>query len=213
MIGVLGGSFDPIHFGHIKLLNELTEYFNFKEIRLIPTYQSPAKKTFCASSTHRKNMASIIANSDANNFVVDKAEIQRGGISYTYDTLKIIKKDRNIDDICLIMGLDVFLTFESWYNYLEILQEVNIIVLNRPDFDFVNINSMGQEIIGRVTKNRNDLLKDNKKHIFLYETAYIDISSTKIRNLISRGENPIGLIPGSIWSYIKRNKLYTEIYD
>ena len=213
MIGVLGGSFDPIHFGHIQPLNELAEYFNFKEIRLIPTYQSPAHKKFCASLNHRENMVSIIAGSESNNFVVDKTETERGGVSYTYDTLKIIKKDRNIDDICLIMGLDVFLTFENWYNYLEILEEANIIILNRPGFDYTHIRNMSLEITGRITQNRNDLLKGGKKYIFFYETPHVDISSTKIRKIISKGENPTGLIPGSIWSYIKRNKLYAENYD
>ena len=213
MIGVLGGSFDPIHFGHIKPLNELAEYFNFEEIRLIPTYQSPANKRFCASLSHRENMASIIAGSESNNFVVDRTEMERGGVSYTYDTLKIIKKDKNVSDICLIMGLDVFLTFENWYNYLEILEEANIIILNRPGFDYTNISNMNAKISDRITKNRNDLLIGDKKYIFFYETSFFDISSTKIRKIISKGENPVGLIPGSVWSYIKRNKLYADNYE
>ena len=72
---------------------------------------------------------------------------------------------------------------------------------------------MNAKISDRITKNRNDLLIGDKKYIFFYETSFFDISSTKIRKIISKGENPVGLIPGSVWSYIKRNKLYSDNYE
>ena len=125
MIGVFGGSFDPIHFGHIEPLNELSEIFDFEEIRLIPTYKSPVKKPFYASADHRYRMAAIIASSGTNNFISDDIEIRKEGISYTHETIKIIKKERNEENLCLIIGLDVFLNIETWYNYLEILKEAN----------------------------------------------------------------------------------------
>ena len=114
MIGLLGGSFDPIHFGHIKPLFELSEIFNFEEIRLIPTYKSPANKSFLASAEHRYNMVSIISASNANNFSADDIEIKNQGISYTFETIKILKKQLKREDLCLIMGLDVFLNIETW---------------------------------------------------------------------------------------------------
>ena len=84
MIGLLGGSFDPIHFGHIKPLFELSEIFNFEEIRLIPTYKSPANKSFLASAEHRYNMVSIISASNANNFSADDIEIRNRFRSLDY---------------------------------------------------------------------------------------------------------------------------------
>lgn len=210
MIGVFGGSFDPIHFGHIKPLTELSEIFNFTEIRLIPTFQSPANKLFFASANHRYRMAAIIASSGSNNLVSDDVELRKEGISYTYDTIKIIKKETNKEDLCLILGLDVFLNIETWYNYLEILKEVNIIVINRPDSNVKKIENMNFEILDRITSNKIDFLKNEKKQIFFYKMSSINISSTKIRDMIRKGKNPVGLIPGSIMSYIKRNKLYME---
>ena len=114
--------------------------------------------------------------------------------------------------MCLIMGLDVFLKLESWYNYIEILKEVRIIVVNRPDNDINNIKKMNFEILDRITSNKIDFLRNEKKHIFLFETSSIDISSSQIRSKISQNENLSGLLPGSILSYIKRNKLYTDLY-
>ena len=210
MIGVFGGSFDPIHFGHIEPLTELSEIFDFSEIRLIPTHQSPINKLFYASADHRYRMAAIIASSGSNNFVSDDVELRKEGISYTYETIKIIKKEANKEDLCLILGLDVFLNIETWYNYLEILKEVNIIVINRPDSDVKKIKNMNFEILDRITSSKIDFLKNEKKQIFFYQMSSINISSTKIRDMIRKGKNPVGLIPGSIMSYIKRNKLYME---
>ena len=210
MIGVFGGSFDPIHFGHIEPLNELSAIFDFKEIRLIPTYKSPVKKPFYASADHRYRMAAIIASSGANNFISDDVEIRKEGISYTYETIKIIKKETNEEDLYLIIGLDVFLNIETWYNYLEILKEANIIVINRPDSDVKKIENMNFEILDRITSNKLDFLKNEKKQIFFHQMSSVNISSTKIRDMIMQGKNPVGLIPGSVMSYIKRNKLYME---
>jgi|TARA_B100000767_G_C19758149_1_gene533936 nicotinate-nucleotide adenylyltransferase len=210
MIGVLGGSFDPIHFGHIKPLNELSSIFDFTEIRLIPTYQSPVNKSFHANASHRHNMTSIIASSSLNNFVSDDLEIKKEGVSYTYDTIKIIKKETNNEDLCLIMGLDVFLNIESWYNYLEILKEVNIIVINRPESNVKKIENMNFEVLDRITSNKIDFLKNQKKQIFFHQISSLNISSTKIRDIIRSGGIPTGLIPGTIMSYIKRNNLYME---
>lgn len=210
MIGVFGGSFDPIHFGHIEPLNELSEIFDFKEIRLIPTYQSPVNKSFYASADHRYKMAAIIASSGANNFIPDDIEIRKEGISYTYETIKTIKKEAKEEDLCLIIGLDVFLNIETWYNYIAILEIANIIVINRPDSDLKKIEKMNFEIVNRITNNKIDFLKNEKKQIFFHQISSINISSTKIRSMIKRGDDPVGLIPGSIMSYIKRNKLYME---
>jgi nicotinate-nucleotide adenylyltransferase len=213
MIGVLGGSFDPIHFGHINPLNELSELIKFSEIRLIPTYISPVNKSFHANENHRYNMVSIISSSGENNFVADKSEIIKKGISYSYETIKNIKKERNNEDICLIMGLDVFLNIESWYNYEGIIKDVSIIVINRPNFDTKSIESMSSEILDKTTSDFKLFMSNKEKNIFIYETASYNISSTDIRNAISKKESVKGKIPGSIMSYIKRNKLYLEDYE
>ena len=155
-------------------------------------------------------MATIIASSGSNNFVSDDVELRNEGISYTYETIKIIKKEANKEDLCLILGLDVFLNIETWYNYLEILKEANIIVINRPDSDVKKIENMDFEILDRITSNKIDFLKNEKKQIFFHQMSSVNISSTKIRGMILQGENPVGLIPGSVMSYIKRNKLYME---
>ena len=210
MIGVFGGSFDPIHFGHINPLIDLSKQFNLSEIKLIPTYRSAVGKTFHADFKHRLNMVSIIASSETNNFRAEDLEIRKKGTSYTHETIKILKKDNKKEDICLIMGLDVFLNIETWYNYEKILKEVNILVINRPGFEINKMNSMGSLIRDRISKNKKDFLESKEKNIFFHQSPLVDISSSSIRDIIKKDKDPIKKIPGSIMSYIKRNKLYAE---
>jgi nicotinate-nucleotide adenylyltransferase len=113
-------------------------------------------------------MVSLISSSETNNFVADNTEIVKQNTSFTYETIKIIKKQQNRDDICLIMGLDVFLNIETWYNYMEILKDTNIVVINRPGFDIEKINNMSFEILERITSDKIDFIKNEKnKYLFI----------------------------------------------
>jgi len=208
MIGILGGSFDPIHFGHINPLYDLSEEFNFTEIRLIPTYISPIGKFYFAEYKHRFNMVSIIASSDTNNMIADNTEIIKEGVSYTYETIKIIKEREKSNNICLILGLDVFLNIETWYNYKDLINETKIIVLNRPNIDVNLIKNMNSIIQNKIISKKDEFIDAEESKIFLYTSSNINLSSTQVRRLIEKEKDTSGLIPGSIASYIRRNNLY-----
>lgn len=207
MIGVFGGSFDPIHFGHIKPLIELNKEFNFNNILLIPCNLSPSLKKTNASAIDRFEMTKVISQSNTNNFLSDDIEIKRGGISYSYDTLRDIKNKYG-QNILLIIGADVFLNFDKWYNYNKIINMVNIIVLNRPKYNTDFNNSLPKEIIDKIITNKDDFLNEKSGYIYLFNNSEYSISSTIVRNMIKNKKEPISMTPGSVYSYIKRNKLY-----
>ena len=207
MIGVFGGSFDPIHFGHIKPLIELNKEFNFNNILLIPCNLSPSLKKTNASAIDRFEMTKVISQSNTNNFLSDDREIKRGGISYSYDTLRDIKNIYS-QNILLIIGADVFLNFDKWYNYNKIINMVNIIVLNRPKYNTDFNNSLPKEIIDKIITNKDDFLNEKSGYIYLFNNSEYNISSTIIRSMIKNKKEPISMTPGSVYSYIKRNKLY-----
>ena len=207
MIGVFGGSFDPIHFGHIKPLIELNKEFNFNNILLIPCNLSPSLKKTNASAIDRFEMTKVISQSSTNNFLSDDREIKRGGISYSYDTLRDIKNKYG-QKILLIIGADVFLNFDKWYNYNKIINMVNIIVLNRPKYNNDFNNSLPKEMIDKIITNKDDFLNENSGYIYLFNNSEYNISSTIVRNMIKNNKAPINMTPGSVYSYIKRNKLY-----
>ncbi len=207
MIGVFGGSFDPIHFGHIKPLIELNKEFNFNNILLIPCNLSPSLKKTNASAIDRFEMTKVISQSNTNNFLSDDREIKRGGISYSYDTLRDIKNKYG-QNILLIIGADVFLNFDKWYNYNKIINMVNIIVLNRPKYNTDFNNSLPKEIIDKIITNKDDFLNEKSGYIYLFNNSEYNISSTIVRSMIKNKKEPISMMPGSVYSYIKRNKLY-----
>ena len=207
MIGVFGGSFDPIHFGHIKPLIELNKEFNFNNILLIPCNLSPSLKKTNASAIDRFEMTKVISQSSTNNFLSDDREIKRGGISYSYDTIRDIK-NKYSQNILLIIGADVFLNFDKWYNYNKIINMVNIIVLNRPKYNTDFNNSLPKGIIDKIITNKDDFLNENSGYIYLFNNSEYNISSTIVRNMIKDKKQPISMTPGSVYSYIKRNKLY-----
>ena len=152
-------------------------------------------------------MTKIISQSNTNNFLSDDREIKRGGISYSYDTLRDIKNKYD-QNILLIIGADVFLNFDKWYNYNKIINMVNIIVLNRPKYKIDFNNSLPKEIIDKIITNKDDFLNENSGYIYLFNNIEYNISSTIVRNMIKNKKEPISMTPGSVYSYIKRNKLY-----
>ncbi len=205
MIGVLGGTFDPIHFGHIKPAITLIKELGLNEIRFIPCSVPPHRPTPEAESLHRWNMVSII--SGQNGIVADPRELEREGVSYSYDTILSLQKDTN-ETICYILGADALQTFESWYKYEDILTLCNLIVTSRPGSHPDLIKSLSPTIQARVTSDPRDLKASQHGKILLYDADYLDISSSAIRAAIKRGEHPKYVFPGAVWKYIKTNHLY-----
>ena len=205
MIGVLGGIFDPIHFGHIKPAITLKKKLGLKEVRLIPCSVPPHRLMPEAESLHRWNMVSII--SGQNGIVADSRELEREGVSYSYDTIFSLHQEIE-DNICYILGADALQTFESWYKYEDILTLCNLIVTSRPGSHPDLIKSLSPTMQSRVTSNPKDLQASQHGKILLYDADYLDISSSAIRAAIKRGEHPRYVLPGAVWKYIKTNHLY-----
>ena len=206
-IGVLGGSFDPIHFGHIKPCLKLAEIFQLKSIRLIPCKVSPFKESTFTSAQHRWNMVSMIAaNSDL--FVADSRELERDTPSYTYETLLDLRKEFSAEiKIFWIMGLDALIDFPRWYHAKDILTLCHILVLQRPGYQWTVQDSWLDE---HITDDQKQLANKDSGHIYITDTEMVDVSSTQIRDLVVAGEQPKYLLPGGVWNYIKRNNLYQQ---
>ncbi len=207
-IGVLGGSFDPIHFGHIKPCLMLAENFQLDSIRLVPCKISPFKESTYSSAQHRWNMVSMIAaNSDL--LIADARELERDTPSYTYDTLVDLKGETAADaKIFWIMGLDALADFPKWYQVEKIMQLCHVLVLQRPGYQFPEDKKIAEWLDHYISNDFADLEEKDSGHIYITDTEMFDVSSTQIRDIIKAGEQPRYLLPGGVWNYIKRNKLY-----
>lgn len=208
MIGIFGGSFDPIHFGHIKLVLALLERFEFESIRLIPCQLSPHKKITYASAVHRFAMLNLIASTNEK-LVADDRELKRIGVSYTVDTLRELRDEYGAaQTIVMIVGVDAFADICEWHEYAEILSLCHIMLLHRPAYELPQAGCEKELFETHHTKDIKRIRNASNGYIYSCDEEKYDISSTAIRKAIASGEQPRYLLPGNIWNYIRRNKLY-----
>ena len=188
-LAVFGGSFDPPHLGHLRIADAAVEQFRLDEIRWIPSAISPFKTTEVVSdASHRLAMVEF-AIADRPQYSVSRIEIDRGGISFTVDTLRAIHETSPDAELFFLLGEDAFEEFESWHEPNEIRKLARLIVYPRGD---------GQH--GRQYLKRSDRL---------LEGMNIHISSSEIRKRMARGESIDNWVTESVIKYIRSNGLYT----
>jgi nicotinate-nucleotide adenylyltransferase len=201
-IGILGGTFDPVHFGHLRAALELHQAMDLAEVRLIPCYQPVHRKLPVASPEQRLAMVRKAVKTEPA-LRVDDCEIRRKGPSYMVDTLKILHKKMPHTPLCLIMGIDALLNFPGWHKWEEILTLTHLIVAHRPQYQ---LPQTGKERLKHHSTSLHDSLAG---HILLHPVTPLEISSTDIRKQISTDRNPRYLLPDSVYDYIKQHGTYS----
>ena len=208
MIGIFGGSFDPIHFGHIKLVLALLEHFDFENIRLVPCQLSPHKKNTYASAKHRLAMLNIVTSTNEK-LIADDRELRRPGVSYTIDTLRELREELGTTQaIVMIVGVDAFANICTWHKYAEILSLCHIMLLKRPEYELPAEGCEKELYESHCTDDINKIRETSNGYIYLSNEEKYAISSSEIRHVIASGQQPRYMLPGNIWNYIRRNELY-----
>ncbi len=191
-IGLLGGSFDPIHNGHLKLANWVRNKFSLNRIIFIPAAVPPHKQNVkLTESEHRYRMVQI-AIENYPDFEISDVELKRDGVSYTIDSIFYFEKmyKLNKDNIFLIIGADSLLDFHNWKDPEKIIENCQIVVLPRPD---VNLNNVKPKY---------------KRLAIILQSPLIDISATDIRRRIREGETIAQIVPPAVEHYIYEHNLY-----
>ena len=217
--GLFGGTFNPIHLGHLRAALEVKEGFELEEIFLIPAALPPHKLPGeVADAGDRLHMLNL-ALEDTAGLSVSDVELKRSGPSYTIDTVNyFISVLPEKSEIFLVMGLDAFLEIDSWKSYEELLVQVPIIVINRPKTDN-RFSGAGWEHLDDHLKSsvsggyefselKSCYLAGDKQPIYIFEVTALDISSTRIRNLIKAGRSIGYLVPWKAADFINSKGLY-----
>lgn len=206
-LGILGGTFDPIHFGHLRLAIELCEAVQLERVHIIPSYQSHYRATPLANPHARLTMikAAII---NQPRLIADEREIQRGGISYTIDSLTELRNEFPGTPLCLLLGIDAFLGLPSWKRSREILNYAHIIVAQRPNYQLPLAGAVNQLYATHGTHDYSALHTQLSGKILFCPITALDISATKIRTMIQGGRNPTYLLPDQVYQYILKHKIY-----
>ncbi|UZE95525.1 nicotinate-nucleotide adenylyltransferase [Alkalimarinus alittae] len=210
---VMGGTYDPVHLGHLRAALELSELFKSKtkketNVHLLPCYNPVHRGQPGASSAQRTEMLRLATEGESN-VIVDQREILRGGPSYTADTLKEMRAQYGDDEpIVLVLGTDAFNGLSSWHQWLEIPTLAHIIVLNRPSWE-LSIGGQLKDLVDSCRVEKIEALFECAAgYILPLELSLLDISSSKVRSSISKGLSARYLVSDVVWRYICDNQLY-----
>lgn len=210
MIGILGGTFDPIHFGHLRIAEELSDALALSQVRFIPASQPPHKDQPATFAAHRAAMVSL-AIADNAKFILDERELKRSGPSYSVDTLQSLREELGSDtSICLFLGSDAFVKFNTWHRWDELIYLCHIALVERPQNQFEQtLPPVLQTLLhNHYTEHTEDLALVPAGHITMQKTTALDISATCIRESFNLGNSPRYLMPDSVIAYIEAHKLY-----
>lgn len=207
-IGILGGTFDPIHFGHLRLALELYQALDLEQVRLVPCYQPVHRKLPIASPEERFAMAKHAVASESA-LIVDDLEIKRKGPSYTIDTLLELRKKFTQQPLCLLIGIDAFLGFTSWHRWQDILAQAHLIIAHRPQYHLPQTGIVAKLLQECLTEDPNLIQQKFSGCIILHPITALDISATDIRKQISMGKNPRYLLPDEVYTFIKKRGIYS----
>ncbi|VVC76236.1 putative nicotinate-nucleotide adenylyltransferase [Aquicella siphonis] len=207
-IGILGGTFDPIHHGHLRMALELYETLDLAKVHIVPTYKPLYRKQPVASPSQRLEMVKC-AVSDEPALVADDREILRKGPTYSIDTLLELRAEMPDTPLCLLVGIDAFLGFSSWHRWKEILECAHLIVAHRPHYHLPHTGIIAELIHERLQKEISFIHENLSGGILLRPITALEISATDIRKQIALGRNPRYLLPDSVYDYIKKNGTYS----
>jgi nicotinate-nucleotide adenylyltransferase len=213
-LGLFGGTFDPIHFGHLRLATELAEAFHLDRVNFVPAGLPYHRgREAHATNEERLTMVKLAIGRDAR-FDVDDRELRREGATYTYDTLAEVRKERGADvPLVFLTGSDAFARIDTWHRWRELFELAHFVVAIRADDADWQAKGPGvfpEPVWPRITLNPRELLSAPSGKVITFFMTPIAISSTAIRNLAAEGASIRYLTPDPVVEYVRSHRLYAN---
>ena len=207
-IGILGGTFDPVHHGHLRLAVDVLNACVLEQVSLIPLHTPAHRQKPIASAQQRLQMLRL-AIEGVSGLAVDERELERASVSFTLDTLCSIREEVGEQPLCLIMGMDAFQKLNSWYEWKSLSEYAHILVAGRPGVEAEIENADVRRFYEQHrTEAVSDLHTNKAGQIYNVEISELNVSSTKIRELIMTKQDAHFLLPENVLSYIEKEDLY-----
>ncbi|GAB4507519.1 MAG: nicotinate-nucleotide adenylyltransferase [Sulfuricaulis sp.] len=206
-LGILGGTFDPIHYGHLRPAQEVLHALDLAEVRIIPAANPPHRRAPLATVEQRLRMAEL-AVAEFPGLCVDDREIKRGGPSYTVLTLESLRQEPGAQPLCLLLGMDAFEGIETWHQWQRLPELAHFVVMTRPGWSLPAADALPAWARGRLALAAGDLAQSGAGKIYFQPVTPQDISATRIREAIAHDEPVDGLLPSAVLDYLHANRIY-----
>jgi nicotinate-nucleotide adenylyltransferase len=212
MLGIYGGTFDPVHFGHLRAALEAKESLGLSELRFLPCRSPPHRGSPGASPQQRLLMLQLALQGACSGFRIDTRELDREGPSYMVDTLASLREELPGQPVCLILGLDAFAALPSWHRFRELFLLAHLAVMRRPSSpEPAWAEELAQILRARRVDAAWELQASAFGKIIFLEVTQLAISATGIRGLVAEGKNPRYLLPDAVLAMIQSQGLYRDV--
>jgi nicotinate-nucleotide adenylyltransferase len=214
-VGVFGGTFNPIHYGHLRAALEVREKLGFEKIFFVPSGNPPLKSSDLAPAADRHEMTRLATVSHPF-FEVSDIECKQQGKSYTVNTLRVLRSMHPGIRICLVLGIDSFLEIPAWYQHMKLLEEADFVVISRPGCTFSSLSPMlptDPGMLATLDATSTEVLPthiESGRDAILLNVTPFHISATMIRDLLRGGKSIKYLLPEAVESYIISHNLFLE---
>ena len=207
-VGVFGGTFDPVHYGHLRSALELVERLQLQQLRLMPSAVPPHRDMPTCSADHRAAMVELAVAGEPR-LACDSRELQRQGTSYTIDSLMELRRELGEErGLCLVMGCDAVLAITSWHRWQELLNWAHVVVIARPGWQLPEVGEVADWIQRHRLGSPGQLGEQPCGGVLVEELRPLAISSTEIRGLLATGHSARYLLPQAVLDYIESHSLY-----
>ncbi|MFZ2407362.1 MAG: nicotinate-nucleotide adenylyltransferase [Methylobacter sp.] len=208
MIGIFGGTFDPVHYGHLRSALEVKDIFGLDEVRLIPCANPPHREQPAVTAKMRLQMLELAIKNQPD-LKIDTRELDRYDLhqapSYMVDTLKSLRQEFPSEPLLLFIGTDAFKHLTGWHQWQRLFDYAHIVVMTRPGFEIQELDDFFK---ARLAVDIKELARAIAGKLCFQQVTQLDISATAIRDIIARKQNPGFLLPDAVIEYIKQHKLY-----
>jgi nicotinate-nucleotide adenylyltransferase len=208
MIGIFGGTFNPVHYGHLRSALEVRDIFGLDEVRLIPCANPPHREQPAVTAPMRLHMLELAIKNQPG-LKIDTRELDRydqhQAVSYMVDTLQSLRQESPIESLLLFIGSDAFEYLTGWHQWQQLFDFAHIVVMIRPGFETQELDDFFKN---RLTGNIKELAEASAGKLCFQQVTQLDISATAIRDIIARKQNPGFLLPDAVIEYIKQHRLY-----
>lgn len=204
MIGIYGGTFNPVHYGHLRTALEVGEIFGLQQLRMIPCRLPVHRQQPEVAAEQRWQMLNL-AIADTPQLMADRRELDRDGPSYMVDTLQSLAWENPGVGLILFVGNDAFAGLERWHRWQQLFDYAHIVVMTRPGHPLPKLSPW---LEARLTNDAGQLQRQNAGFLFFQAVTALEISATAIRELIAAGRDPKFLLPDQVIAFIRQHKLY-----